>query len=46
MAIGSVGVLKIAFLKMAFKAIAVFFKVFFGIVSAAFVMVKRNYAMV
>ena len=36
MAIESVGVLKIAFLKMAFKAIAVFLRVFFGIVSAAF----------
>ena len=45
-AIESVGVLKIAFLKMAFKAIAVFLAVFFGIVSAAFAKVKCNYAMV
>ena len=46
MAMEGVGVLKIAFLKMAFKAIAVFLAVFFGIVSAAFAKVKCNYAMV
>jgi hypothetical protein len=41
-----VEVLKIAFLKMAFKAIAVFWGVFCGIVSAAFAGVICNYAMV
>jgi hypothetical protein len=45
-AIESAGVLKIAFLKMAFKAIAVFLGVFSGIVSAAIAKVKCNYAMV
>jgi hypothetical protein len=45
-AMESVGVLKIAFLKMALKAIAVFWGVFFGMISAAFAVVKFNYAMV
>jgi hypothetical protein len=45
-AIEGVEVLKIAFLKLAFKAIADFLGVFFGIVSAAFALVKCNYALV
>jgi hypothetical protein len=45
-AIECVGVLKIAFPKLAFRAIAVFWGVFFGMVSAGFAMVNCNYAMV
>jgi hypothetical protein len=45
-AIDRVGVLKIAFLKMAFKAIAVFLRVFFGMVSATPATVNCSYAMV